>query len=460
MDHSSFYGSRRHRPDDDSSSNCSSSSSDWNPTASEEDSSTSSESDSPVHVESTAEDNETEMDNSEVHADNSWTPIVASQRSFRFTGKEQLLKKPTPSGENNLVVPLDVYSLFVTDETIASIVHETNRYATQILLSKAVTRKSRLAKWIPTDAKEMRMFLGIVVCMGLVRAPKIEHYWSKKEMYNYSFIRNHMSRDRFQLLLNMLHFNDNEVIDRQNKLHKIQPLIDSFSQSCRSVYTPGSSVVIDEHLMNSKGVKVCNWKDKRNVLTLSTVPEHSGNLQPSGKKDRNGTEILKPQNVLDYNTAKCGVDKSDQMTSYNTALRRSTKWYRKLAIELLTGTAVVNAWVLYNQFYSQQKTMGVTEFKECLVMSLITGKMNEEMLPGPKRSDIGGLRSSHSLVEAEGPKLKTRKRCRSCNEIIANNESSSEARRKARRVTTFCDSCDGKPSLCVSCFSLRHSPPV
>ncbi|KAG0440713.1 PiggyBac transposable element-derived protein 4 [Dictyocoela muelleri] len=55
-----------------------------------------------------------------------------------------------------------------------------------------------------------------------------------------------MSIDRFQLLLNLLHFNDNEVIDRQNKLHKIQQLIDSLFESCRSVYTPGSSVVIDE----------------------------------------------------------------------------------------------------------------------------------------------------------------------------------------------------------------------
>ncbi|KAG0439956.1 PiggyBac transposable element-derived protein 1 [Dictyocoela muelleri] len=74
----------------------------------------------------------------------------------------------------------------------------------------------------------MKKFIGIVMCMGLVRAPKIDNYWSKKEIYNYSFIRSHMSRDRFQLLLNLLHFNDNEVIDRQNKLHKIQPLIDRF----------------------------------------------------------------------------------------------------------------------------------------------------------------------------------------------------------------------------------------
>jgi hypothetical protein len=50
---------------------------------------------------------------------------------------------------------------------------------------------------------------------------------------------------------------------------------------------------------------------------------------------------------------------------------------------------------------SQKKTGGVTEFKECLVMSLVTGRVNEEMLPGPKRSDIAGLLSSHALIEAE-----------------------------------------------------------
>jgi hypothetical protein len=89
--------------------------------------------------------------------------------------------------------------------------------------------------------------------MGLVQAPKIEHCWSKKEIHNYSFIRYRMFSDKFQLLLNMLHFNENEVVDQQNRLHKIHPLIDSVSQSCKSVYTPGSSVVIAESLIPFRG---------------------------------------------------------------------------------------------------------------------------------------------------------------------------------------------------------------
>ena len=49
---------------------------------------------------------------------------------------------------------------------------------------------------------------------------------------------------------------------------------------------------------NAKGVKLFNWKDKRNVLTLSTIPEHSGELVPSGKKTRTNVDILKPNSVL------------------------------------------------------------------------------------------------------------------------------------------------------------------
>ena len=99
----------------------------------------------------------------------------------------------------------------------------------------------------------------------------------------------------------------------------------------------------------------------------------------------------------------------------------------------------------------------ISDCQEGLAMSLITGVIGEELLPGPRRSDVGGKRTNHALVEAAGPKLKTRNRCRSCYEVIANNEGSSVARKKARRVNTFCDTCEGKPFLCVSCFSLKHS---
>ncbi|KAK9745450.1 hypothetical protein QE152_g6957 [Popillia japonica] len=35
------------------------------------------------------------------------------------------------------------------------------------------------------------------------------------------------------------------------------------------------------------------------------------------------------------------------MTSYQSPLHKAVKWYRKVAVELLFGTAVVNSWILY-----------------------------------------------------------------------------------------------------------------
>ena len=84
-------------------------------------------------------------------------------------------------------------------------------------------------------------------------------------------------------------------------------------------------------LESNTGVKVFNWKDKRTVLTLSTIPEHETKLVASGKSSRSGDQIKKPQSVLEYNNAKKGIDLSDQMSSYYTPLKKKRKWYRKVA---------------------------------------------------------------------------------------------------------------------------------
>ena len=68
-------------------------------------------------------------------------------------------------------------------------------------------------------------------------------------------------------------------------------------------------------------------------------------------------------------------------------------------------------------------------------MFLISG-FSKNPNPGPDRSLISGKRIGHELIEADGPKSKTRKRCRSCYEQIANAEGSKTARLKARRVNT------------------------
>ncbi|CAG4987529.1 unnamed protein product [Parnassius apollo] len=78
---------------------------------------------------------------------------------------------------------------------------------------------------------------------------------------------------------------------------------------------------------NQRGITVMKWRDKREVLLLST--KHSNILKESTSK--RGLVTKKPKIILSYNQAKSAVDLSDQMSAYSTPLRKTVKWYRKLA---------------------------------------------------------------------------------------------------------------------------------
>ena len=122
---------------------------------------------------------------------------------------------------------------------------------------------------------------------------------------------------------------------------------------------------------NSKVVKFYNWRDKRNVFTILTVPEH-------------GEDVIKPSSVLSYNKAKKDVDVSDQMSSYYSVLQKSKKWYKKLAFELVCGTPVVNAHALYVKYSSNEK-ITLRKFTESIIFFIATGKPTEEIRCGKQK---------------------------------------------------------------------------
>lgn len=80
---------------------------------------------------------------------------------------------------------------------------------------------------------------------------------------------------------------------------------------------------------NENGVVVSLWKYKREVRLIST--KHGIDFIDSWKKKRNGEHIYKPETIVFYNKLKQGIDVSDQMTSYFSSLRKSIRWYQKVA---------------------------------------------------------------------------------------------------------------------------------
>ncbi|XP_025200925.1 piggyBac transposable element-derived protein 4-like [Melanaphis sacchari] len=75
----------------------------------------------------------------------------------------------------------------------------------------------------------------------------------------------------------------------------------------------------------NKYVYVSKWKDKRDVLCLTT--KNHPKIIPS--KNKYGILKNKPAEIVDYNNYMSGIDRSDQMVSYYSSPRKSARWYKK-----------------------------------------------------------------------------------------------------------------------------------
>lgn len=170
--------------------------------------------------------------------------------------------KNVPQGISS---PIEYFSLFFTDEILDKIVEETNRYSDQYVEEHeedlATHPKSRVHQWLHsghTHKEEMRAFLGVCLNMGIVNKPTIESFWDTKHpSINTPWFSQHFKRNRFQLLLKFLHFNDNSLYNEENPdhaLYKIQPIIEHFQAKFLQYFHPGKDLSLDESLIAFKGL--------------------------------------------------------------------------------------------------------------------------------------------------------------------------------------------------------------
>ena len=61
------------------------------------------------------------------------------------------------------------------------------------------------------------------------------------------------------------------------------------------------------------------------------------------------------------------------MAAYHSCLRKTARWYHKVAIDILLGTAVTNALHLYNERHvaAGKKTMKIAAFRENVTLFLL-----------------------------------------------------------------------------------------
>ena len=148
--------------------------------------------------------------------------------------------------------PMEIFQKFITPALIDLIATEINRYAAS---TPAVTNSSRNRHdipWTDVTVDEIKAVLALCLLMGIVRKPTLKMYWSRQEMIATPFFGDVMPGDRFQTILNNLHFADNDAQD-DDRLFKIRAVLDVIIANFRTVFMPYQDISTDESLLKFHG---------------------------------------------------------------------------------------------------------------------------------------------------------------------------------------------------------------
>ncbi|KAG5865977.1 hypothetical protein JTB14_011972 [Gonioctena quinquepunctata] len=152
----------------------------------------------------------------------------------------------------------------------------------------------------------------------------------------------------------------------------------------------------------SRQICVVKWKDKREVLYIST--EHENVLQEV--TSRSGRMEEKPLPIAEYNEYMSGIDLQDQMMAYYPSHRKTIRWYKKVGIHIIE-MMLYKSFMIYNK-HSVQK-MSYLDFRQSII---------DVFLP-ESAEKVPVIREAHhypSKCEVAESGRKLRKRCRWCSQ--------------------------------------------
>lgn len=138
--------------------------------------------------------------------------------------------------------PLEYFSKYFQESEYQDMADYTNMYAEQ-------TGK---VNWIATNPREMKIFFGIHLLMGVFGLPRIRMYWEQKSRI--SIIADNMSRNRFFELRSNFHIMDNNTVPTNNKdrFVKVRPIYNVLKRRCNELAIE-KNVCVDEQMVPFKG---------------------------------------------------------------------------------------------------------------------------------------------------------------------------------------------------------------
>ena len=240
----------------------------------------------------------------------SWSKVERKPHVHNSNGQPGL---QVPFNKSNARIS-DYFKLFASSDFYQTISDQTNLYAEQHFQSNPDDKSS--SSWTPTTATEIRHFLVLYFLTGIVQKPQIRQYWSTDPYLQTSVFNQVMTRNRYQKILQFLHFADNSSYDAtdsgRDKLFKVRDIIEFLVDRFKTVYIPSESISIDEELLLYKGrlslKQYIPSKKARFGIKLFSLCEDSGYLWNSFAYLGKNT-INENQHQLERRIDKSGVEK-------------------------------------------------------------------------------------------------------------------------------------------------------
>lgn len=88
--------------------------------------------------------------------------------------------------------------------------------------------------------------------MGVVTMPTIASYWKSSHLLT-THLGHIMSRNRFELLLSHIHFQNNNITNLNNRLHKIEHILGMLNRKFKQWVIPKHDMCIDESMIAFQG---------------------------------------------------------------------------------------------------------------------------------------------------------------------------------------------------------------
>ncbi|XP_023195555.1 piggyBac transposable element-derived protein 3-like [Xiphophorus maculatus] len=138
--------------------------------------------------------------------------------------------------------PYKYFKMFFSEDILEVVLEQSNLYAIQCDTNKPLN----LTK------KELEQFMGTAVYMSLFGLPGTRMFWNKATRV--SQVADTMALNRWEFIKKSLHFNNNEVRQRENidPLHKIRPLVTHLTSKLQTIPMI-EKLAVDEQMVPFKG---------------------------------------------------------------------------------------------------------------------------------------------------------------------------------------------------------------